>query len=397
MTLIKNLKLSIHSDDVSLDIYRLPDIICNLCLYAFFALTLVIFLYSYNHALFLTRIGFMALGALLSFWWCLTKTKQYSKPLLLTFFVSICWIYCVIWQPATNYPLKDLVYTLCYLWLSLLLIKGDYSHSATVLIFFMGIGLMLLRIYQGASFGSHQGLLLANSRNYISVLVLLFVLFYYISCHDKNREISILPAVVFFVISILAVGRGGILTSSFLLLSLMSYQYNKIEDSRKKFFFKGVFIVTGILLAMGLIFITGIITGAFQQYSEALFSRFYEQGGVDESRLVIWSKFLLNNMNSFAEFLFGSDSRLARYDGNLHSSFFQIYASLGLIGFITYIFLIIKAYVQGIRNKDILWLILFSTLLLRASTDRVFFQGYCEIFFYYFIFYWEFRREDTAV
>lgn len=361
----------------------------NFCLYTFFALTIYIFLFSIDHALFLVRVGVILVGALLGFFWCVRSSNVALKPCLLTFSIIILWIICVLGQDTINYEPKYMVYTIGYIWMSMLLLKNTYSHWVTIVTFVLGSGALLQKILFG-NFYSNQ-LLMATSRNYVSVLMLLLVLFYYVSCHDKNKTISIIPAVVFFIISIFAIGRGGILASAFLLFLLVLYKLQSVANSQNNNFYKFL-LKCSIIVALLLISI-GINYGLFQGYFERIFTRFYTQSGADQARLVMWSNFLSNNMNSLRDFLVGSNTEYIRLDGNLHNSFLQSYASFGLAGFLMLLFLIIRAFVMGLKKKDFFWLLLYTTLLLRAITDRVFFQGYCEIFLYYFIFYWDFNRE----
>lgn len=369
-----------------LDIFKKIE---NLNLYMFFILTIYIFMFSAEHSLFLVRVGVILFGAVLGFFWCIRNGNKALKPWLLTFLILIFWLLCAIGQDTINYEPKYMVYTIGYIWLSMLLLKNEYSHWVTIIIFIFGSGVLLQKIHSG-SFYSNE-LMLLTSRNYVSVLMLLLVLFYYVSCHDKGKTISIIPAIVFFIISVFAIGRGGILTSAFFLSGLAIYKLQSVVNCQNNKTYK--FLLKCIVILALLTIVIGIVNGLYQGYFENIFARFYNQSGMDQARLVMWSNFLSNNMGSLREFLIGSNTGYIRLDGNLHNSFLQSYASFGLAGFLMFLFLIIRAFIMGYKRKDFFWLLLYTTLLLRATTDRVFFQGYCEIFLYYFIFYWDFKQE----
>lgn len=212
-----------------------------------------------------------------------------------------------------------------------------------------------------------------------------FLFFYYIATVIQDVKWSLWPAILFFSLCFLAIGRGGILTSSFLLITLSFYRLKHVRNIYKKYtyiFMAAIFAV--LLCAYALSTATDI---------SDLFPRFQTKGAIDNSRLIIWTSYLINNLQSVHEFLFSSDIQkiVARFEGNLHNSLLQCYASFGLFVFIIIIGCIYMSLIYGIRNKEYIWSILFLTLILRSLTDRVFFQGYCEIYLYYFILAWKTR------
>ena len=232
-------------------------------------------------------------------------------------------------------------------------------------------------------------ILLANSRNYISALLLTVMLFYYVSCHDKTKYFLVTPAIISFLISIYATGRGGIISTGFLAGALLIIKIREIENKSLRRLLIFILIVVAIVT---LVYLTGIGETKFQDFLQKNFSRFYLKGAGDTARSDIWNAFLENNKRSIVSFIFSSDTTLARSDGNLHNSFLQSYASFGLMGFMIVVIMTFRSLIIGIKERDVLLTILFTTLIIRAFTDRIFFQGYNEIFLYYFMFYWDIHR-----
>ena len=366
------------------------DNIKTICLSIFFFMTVVIFLYQYNSMMFGLRYGFMLIGALLGLWSCLRGRVKFYRPLVLLGVLFLCWGICYLGQNGyLNYSFSNLLYSFLYIGLSITLLNNKYSHISTVFILVFATITVLLRILQHVNMNH---ILLANSRNYISILLLLPILLYYISCHDKKKPIYIIPVILYFYISIYAVGRGGIVSAGFLTVTLCIYKANHIKNKAGRRIIWFFILIIAITMA---IYLSNFDALVLNKILNTNFSRFFLKGTTDVSRQTVWAAFFKNNMRSLGTFLVGSNVELARYDGNLHNSFLQAYASYGLIGFLVLLSLIIRSAVQSIRQKDTLFLILLIALSFRALTDRVFFQGYCEIFLYYFIFYWDYQKRKV--
>ena len=369
-----------------LTIERLIDLIGNSCLYLFLFLTTYIFLFRYEHALFIIRFVFLAIGALIGYSKCLLGRKHFQNAILFMLGMTSFWVLSYLGQNGyTNYTASDFLYTICYIGISTLILQNTYNHYIALGLFGITSVSILIRIFQGID---KDHILLANSRNYISILLLSTMLLYYVSCHDKKKPVLLTPVLVFFIINIFATGRSGIIVSGLMTIGIMFYKINSIENrGNKRLIGAGialVFLVTVLLF-------WGIDEQAKDQFFHLNFSSFISRKLDSNGRNEIWNAFLQNNCKSLGSLLFGSDTSLAMHDGNLHSSFLQCYASFGLMGFIVILYFSSKAIINGIINKDYLWIVLFTSLLLRAATDRVFFQGYCELYLYYFIFYYAYH------
>ena len=379
------LKPGINREDVF-------DLIGTSCLFVFIFLTSYIFLFRYDHTMFIIRYLFLISGAALGYLKCIfiDKPRRIAIPLF-ALCIVILWGIAFLGQKGyKNYPASDMLYTFCYIGISYFILEGKHSRAITLCLFAFTAVVVLLRLF--SDIDSNE-ILFANSRNYISILLLLSLLLYYINCHDNNKPILVTPVLLFFFISIHATGRGGIIVSGFLTVSLLVYKFIHIKNKKFK-------ILLAFVLLIVLIIILFLLLGAELPINDLLensFSRFYLMGTSDTGRFDIWRKFFRNNALDVNRFLFGSDTQVTGwYEGNLHNSFFQSYASFGLLGFAIIVISIVLAGINGLKRKDYLWLALFISLLLRAFTDRVFFQGYCEPYLYYFVFYRYFHKKDRT-
>lgn len=361
----------------------------NICLYAFLILTSYIFLYRYDHTMFILRYVFLIGGALTGYVKCLIGRQKFNYPILFLASMALLWLMTTLGQETyQNYSASDFLYTACYIGIAVLILNNEYSHIISLILYGFTSISILLRVFQGID---KNLILLANSRNYISILLLSTLLLYYISCNDKKKPILVTPILIYFYISIYATGRSGIIVSGFMAVSLLVYKYTRMVNKKSKVLMG--FLIAFVLLTMGfyLLQLNGSIIESFLKRN---FVAFFQRGTDSNGRNEIWGTFIQNNKNSLEALLFGSNTFLAMTDGNLHNSFLQIYASFGVFGFITLIALLIRALFVGIQKKQYLWLIFFCGLMLRALTDRVFFQGYCELYLYYFIFYFAYQRKN---
>ena len=361
----------------------------NICLYAFLFLTSFIFLFRYDHTMFILRYAFLMVGAMIGYGRCLVAKHQFRKPFFFLIVIVVLWLLAIMGQEGfQNYEASDVLYTICYLGLAMLVIENKYSHIISLGLYSFTAVSILLRVLQGID---KNLILLANSRNFISVLLLSTMLLYYISCMDKKKTVLVTPVLIYFYINIYATGRGGIIVSVFFTICLLLYKYYSIENKSLK-------IIVGCLLAIVLIttfvFLLKIDDTIISGLINKNFSAFLQRGSDSNGRYEIWGKFISNNNKSVQAFLFGSDVSLAMTDGNLHNSFLQGYAAFGIMGCILLLFMVVKSLFVGFRKKKYLYLILFVGLILRALTDRVFFQGYCELYLYYFILYFMYHSHD---
>lgn len=361
----------------------------NICLYAFLFLTSFIFLFRYDHTMFILRYVFLIGGALIGYGRCFVGKYRFRYSFLFLITITFLWLLATLGQNGyQNYEVSDYLYTICYIGLAVLVLENKYNHIVALGLYGFTAASIMLRVLQGIN---KNLILLANSRNFISVLLLSTMLLYYISCMDKKRPILVTPILLYFYINIYATGRSGIIVSGFFTVGLLLYKFYSIENKRLKMVI-GFFIA--IVIITVLIYISNLDDTIMSDFINKNFSAFLQRGNDSNGRYEIWGKFISNNIKAIGSFLFGSDASLAMADCNLHNSFLQSYASFGVAGFGLIIVLVVRSLIVGFKKKNFLFLILFGGLLLRALTDRVFFQGYCELYLYYFIFYFTYHSHD---
>ena len=224
--------------------------------------------------------------------------------------------------------------------------------------------------------GRNTLLILESSRNYISVLLILSVFFYYSAIENANRGmgmIDLIPAAICFFLSIWAYGRGGILSCALLLaLAGICWLLNYSDgDDRKK-----AVVMILVVVALAALLLTNLsLVDRFMNLG-----KWSQKGASGSDRFFIWGSYLSKAAESFVYMLFGAPLEqipvIAGFGGNTHNSFIQLHAFNGLITFVLFFVYAAKAFFSETRNKYYLHAMLLVVIMLRGMTDKFIFGQY---------------------
>lgn len=201
-------------------------------------------------------------------------------------------------------------------------------------------------------------LVFVNSRNYVSFYAIVLVAPYYLVNLLNNKKVIIYPAFMTLLISIAALGRSGIISSSILFLSVVaSWNRNKI--------------ISFVTLTSAVIMFFGTLLGEYVSQIGFDFTdleRLQQLG--DKGRENILSEIF---ELSITDVLFGWDPNVlpsVRKLGHMHSSWLTMASSIGFLGLmfaVSHIMLILFKY----RHNPCYWsaLFYFIAVSLRISTD----------------------------
>lgn len=346
------------------------DIIKNLVLAAFF-------INAYLSSIFAADLNFyfsLALG-LISHLLCLlldfnkSMLKQYLIIMFFLIFGFLSFIY------NNNSTLGELVSSYIYFGVAVLILNTNLDKKLWKFLFFIVSFIFLLFILSGNSFDS---IFVNASRNYVSVYLLFFIFMYYVSNYKENT-INILPSVLFFLLSVFAIGRTGILVSG--VLVLLTFMWN----TRNSTYFKKLIYLIVIIIVIIIVFIQS-------DFYKVVFSRFIETTNLDlGGRLTIWKGFYERLFDSILNFLLGpklDQIPLATYfDFNLHNSFLNLYSRYGFIIFVIVLILMVNSLLLMLKRKEILLLIISFIFIMRASTDLLFSYYYGDVLMYFLVLY----------
>ncbi len=306
-------------------------------------------------------------------------TFGYDKNRLMniSFFFLFLYLFGVISSLfGRNYEIQDYFIPFQYFGVGICLLIFRLNHKMIKRNFYALILFFIINIVLGAD----PTKIFDISRNYISVVLLIYLLLYYVSCSQNNVKISIIPTILCFLISIWAVGRGGIVT--FAILFVLIYLRNNFY---KKFNAKRFIKQTSLILVVGII----VICFFYDTIISNAISRFSNQGLDSGGRDVIWEEYFGYIKENPASFIFGVPSEetevLKSLGGNPHNAFFYLHMRYGIMGLIL-VGLIMAYKLSYLHRNNSLYGILLFIIIVRIFTDSGAFNGPYDPFLYYFLF-----------
>lgn len=210
------------------------------------------------------------------------------------------------------------------------------------------------------------------SRNYVSVFLIFSLSIYYLRLEKEGKECPLFLVVSVWLGAISALGRGGILSSSVLLI-LFFIRWIIRKKGGKSF----AVLARWVFIALALIMFSVWVYNNLEYIEVTYFGRFF---GVETSansssayRLYMYKTYISACFDSIPMLIFGTNaSRFTEAVSNLHNSYLQIHSSFGLIGVIFVVVGVVKLFRYLIREKRIDLLFIMCGVLIRAGTDWCF-------------------------
>ena len=364
------------SKNTKLGIYNIITEIGIASLYCFIILTLYTFVFDYNYALLKFRFLVLILGGICGVLGHLRKIN--IKVLAFIYIFSLVYIFTIIIGRSGYYEFDLFWYSFSYMCITLNLLDHNLDLNATKILYYVSMVIFLFRIIV-MRIPIREFLKDGSSYNYISVLALLPLGLYLIALAQNKKNVPIGAAVIYFIITIISYGRGGIVTGGMLITLSIFQSVNNIKRKDFKYL---------LIACLGLFLILILNTNIYTWFVSLAFKKFVLLGNdAGAGRIEYWTTYIRLCGKNFYTFLVGYDPYVIRSDGNLHNSFLQCYAYFGLPFFIICLVCLIKTIRLSTQKNETTLFILVIVLCLRAFTDKLFFQGYCEIYLYYLIFY----------
>lgn len=171
---------------------------------------------------------------------------------------------------------------------------------------------------------------------------------------------------IVFAVSVLSIGRSGIISSSILLVAgTLDYYLNGNKDRKQL-----IFLSFLVLVSFSLFLIVSDLMVALPSYSK--FNYFKAKGFHDHYRSGMINEFVENY--DVETFFFGKDlSKLpyiASFNNNPHNGFIQLHASLGFLAIVMYLGIARQLYRYVVRKEIVATLALLA-MLFRFGTDSV--------------------------
>lgn len=327
-------------------------------------------------------IGWIALG------WMRNKVRMNVLLMAFLYLLTGLFNHTVV----GNTTLTSLAYDFMVFGLIAIMFHSPYSYLqgiiATALLIFYFV-LEFLR-------GNTAAALLVSSQNYVSVCLVMAMSVYYIGIDNSEKPLRIfdlLPVTLCLLLSVWATGRGGIVSSLFMLVGIAFVYLGRIMKKRGL----GLKLLVYAAIALVLVYWVG---GALNITDEVMSLGKLGTKGTDMSeRMAIWSDYYNTALKSSKNFLFGApfaETELVSYfEGNTHNSFLYLHATNGLLMFLVFTFMLIRSIIFFIRRKKFVLLVVILTMFLRGFTDKFIFGQYGMPIMMYLVMYPYIYRDDT--
>lgn len=252
---------------------------------------------------------------------------------------------------------------------AVIFLDDDVDERTFLIAVYLNAAVVAFRLFL---YGRQNPVYVDSSNNYISVHLLMPAVLYYSMLEMRGKKIPIFPAVVIWILSLLAGGRGGLLAATILLGGIILYRFYQDEVTRRER------AILGIILFVIMVPVVLIVLQFFVSKFSGLYvvTRFLDKGMDGGGRLACWTEYIEKSSLSLSRFLFGTDLTkvdwAVHYNGNLHNSYLFVHAYLGIFGFLFVIVMLIRAVVLGIRCRKWIYVTSLITIMFRSLTDHVF-------------------------
>ena len=297
--------------------------------------------------------------------------KKYNVTYLVLFFTAYIVTLAFNWLIVRNNSISTIASNFLLLGIALLLLLDLHSLKFGAFVFYTSAVMILYRM-----FTSGRRRILTSSANYISIAILLPCALYYMALEKEKGEvrfIDLLPAVIAFNISIMAEGRGGILSCLVLLIAMLLLHMRTLAEGRKRrtVIFVLIFLLAAVILYMRNFSLVDTFLGL---------GKYRNRGISTNGRMTLWRSYYEGIRESAAYILFGGPvnriQATANYGGNTHNSFIQLHAYNGLVMLLIVAIASVRAAVSYIREKQFITLTVLLVIILRGMTDKYIFGQY---------------------
>lgn len=278
-----------------------------------------------------------------------------------------------------NLELQALIWPFAFMGIATLFLNFSINYKLTRLLYYFVVTFLISSIIFS---NGVDNLNISSSRNVIGVMVLIYFSIYAISSYMHNRKLTIYPIIMGLIVSVMAIGRSGILTFLLILFLFLLFSFIKKKLNVRNFL-KSIFVVAFLV----------IVFSIFYNFLEIYFTSAiinYENRGIESVRTLIWADYINKTFTSAIYLFFGAPISgtflLERFSQNLHNSFLMLHAKYGIVPFIIVVMLVIKAFIHFKKENNLLYSMLLIALLFRMQFDYTNFNAQLDIIFFYIIF-----------
>lgn len=295
-------------------------------------------------------------------------SKRFIEMILV---FSLCAIINII--AVGNNSISSILFTVLYSGIYIFLMDETIDMNYVKIAIYIDCAIIIFFILKT---GLGQPILTELSNNFISVLLFFPTFYYYIKAEYFHMKFGIVPAIVVMITCLLALGRGGIISSVvFAVFILMYWIFSWMKQNR-------IYGKTGMRLMIFIFLIVLIVLiilnfHLIQEFS--VFQRFKKYGMYGTGRISIWKEYFTTMLSRLKNLLFGvkySDLPLmVTFRNNLHNSFLNVHADYGILATLYLLCMFLFSFLRCIKSKKWVYFSVVLVLFIRSMTDKIFGGG----------------------
>lgn len=321
--------------------------------------------------------------------WCQFLYSSFNKTKIFAVFIVMFTSTMFNGVFIGNVDIGELFNVFCFFGLLFCFYTSELSPKVAMILMVYCVAFFILAWFKNP----FDPQVFSSSRNYNSVILILFACIYYTVYENNNKKIRLWPAILIFLLSVWSMGRGGILSTLVLVLGILFLRFrtwiNKSKYSKIIYSLLGLFV---FILVLALLVKEGAVTSILDNtiFKLGKFS-YAEKNFGDSARSILWGEYFSKALDNILYTVMGAPLDQCAYvhsfENNTHNSFIQLHAYNGFISFAIIVILVIRAEIYFWTKSLNVHFLMLNVLLLRAMTDKFIFFQYGFPFLMYFLFY----------
>lgn len=340
-----------------------------------FVFFLLKFIYQFIPAYKVYILIFTAVEAIPFLWFLLDRPRMNNKSLMVLSLGILSIVFSMVAAGENFIP--EAIFTVLGVWLGYHLSEQKMDRRWANGLFFIYSVVILIRFLITRSADS---IFATAGRNSVSAFLILSAVLVY-SSYAEGEHLPIFPAVVAFILSCCAEGRGGVISSALLLMGIVLYETKRI---------KKISIMHMVVFALALTALLCFVVRYFDAFFGNAIGRLMLEKLTENERVGYNRQYIEYTLMNWKFFLFGVPKHeIPIFDylsGNFHNSYLSLHSTSGIIGTLIVFGLIAKACFCCVRKKDSIRLMLLLVVLFRMLTDTLCFVALYDPLFFYLIF-----------
>ncbi len=314
--------------------------------------------------------GSITIVGVIGFFLLLDKSRISGKPLFLSLTALFCATAAINVFLVKNVELTNVAQEAALMGVTALMLLYKPTRLQAWASYWI-VAVIFLSYYLR---GYHPSRVLSSSSNYISVILILFIVLYYQALEGCDVTLlRLAPAVTCFLFSVWGRGRGGILSSAILLVGLLLIRITTASKRGRRLLFVAILLI----IAATAVIIAG--TYSLSRFSWLLGS-YQTEGLLDVSRAGMWKEYIQTTFDSAYNVVFGTSFSqmplISRFSSNPHNSFIYLHLTHGILPTVILLVLLVRSLVTYMKKKEYMSALALFVLCVRAFTDKFIFMQY---------------------